>query len=103
MEKFLVSELSVEFDDPTKDKITVQNYKTQFEDLFQRITATTQSLQYASGEYARAAAIVSPNGTINEDILHNSLVFLELMHGSVLQISLLLLELISILHHQEDK
>lgn len=72
-EKFLISEISCSFDDPSQDRITVQNYKTQFEDLFQRITATTQSLSYKAGEYARAANIVTPTGTIEEDVLQNSL------------------------------
>ena len=76
-EKVLVSEIVSNFDDPSKDTITVQNYKTQFEDLFQRITSTTQSLQYASGEYARAASIVEPNGTISAAALQNSLTYNE--------------------------
>lgn len=71
-EKVLISEVVSHFDEPEKDSFKVQNYKTQFEDLFQRITATTQSLQYASGEYARAASVVEPNGTINPETLQNS-------------------------------
>ena len=72
-EKVLVTEITSNFDSPEKDSFKVQNYKTQFEDLFQRITATTQSLQYASGEYQRAANIVEPDGTINTLTLSNSL------------------------------
>lgn len=72
-EKVLISEVTSHFDEPDKDSFKVQNYKTQFEDLFQRITSTTQSLQYASGEYARAAAIVEPTGTINPETLQNSI------------------------------
>lgn len=60
------------FDEPSKDNFVVQNYKTQFEDLFQRITSTTQSLQYASGSYAKAANIVNSNGTIRADVLQAS-------------------------------
>ena len=72
-EKVLVSEVTSYFDSPEKDTFKVQNYKTQFEDLFQRITATTQSLQYASGEYARAASAIEPDGTINPETLQSSL------------------------------
>ena len=72
-EKVIVSEISYFFDEPKKDTIKVQNYKTQFEELFQRITATTQSLQYASGSYAKAASIVNENGTIKNDILQSSI------------------------------
>ena len=72
-EKVLVSEVTSYFDSPEKDTFKVQNYKTQFEDLFQRITATTQSLQYASGEYARAASIVETDGTIKVQTLQASI------------------------------
>lgn len=72
-EAVLISEISINFDEPDKDTITVQNYKTQFEDLFQRINATTQSLQYAQGGYNRAAGIVNGKGELKEDILQDSL------------------------------
>ena len=71
-EKVLISEVTSHFDEPEKDTFKVQNYKTQFEDLFQRITSATQSLQYASGDYARAAGIVETNGTISGETLQNS-------------------------------
>lgn len=72
-EKVLISEVVSNFDQPELDSFKVQNYKNQFEDLFQRITSTTQSLQYSSGEYARAAGIVEPNGVINPETLQNSI------------------------------
>lgn len=71
-EKVLISEVTSNFENPEKDSFKVQNYKTQFEDLFQRITATTQSLQYASGEYQRASNIVNSDGTINNETLQAS-------------------------------
>lgn len=72
-EKVLVSEVTSWFDEPEKDTFKVQNYKTQFEDLFQRITSTTQTLQYASGEYARAAAAIESTGVINSETLQASI------------------------------
>ena len=72
-EKVLVSSISSNFDNPSQDTFTVQNYKTQFEDLFQRITSTTQSLQYASGGYAKAANIINDDGTIKIETLQASL------------------------------
>ena len=72
-EKVLISESTSWFDSPEKDTFTIQNYKTQFEDLFQRITATTQSLQYSTGEYNRASSIVEGKGVINTDTLQNSI------------------------------
>lgn len=72
-EKVLISESTSWFDSPEKDTFTIQNYKTQFEDLFQRITATTQSLQYSTGEYNRASSIVEGKGIINTETLQNSI------------------------------
>ena len=72
-EKVLISEITSNFDSPEKDTFKIQNYKTQFEDLFQRITATTQSLQYTTGDYQRAANIVENNGVINPETLQMSI------------------------------
>ncbi len=72
-EKVLISEITSNFDSPEKDTFKIQNYKTQFEDLFQRITATTQSLQYTTGDYKRAANIVESNGVINPETLQMSI------------------------------
>ena len=72
-EQVIISEIVSFFDESDKDFFTVQNYKTQFEDLFQRITSTTQSLQYASGSYARAAGIVESDGTIKGETLQSSI------------------------------
>jgi len=76
-EKVLISEVTSNFDQPELDSFKVQNYKTQFEDLFQRITSTTQSLQYSEGEYARAASMVEPTGTLNPETLQNSIALNE--------------------------
>lgn len=74
-EEVIISEITYNFDSPENDNFKVQNYKTQFEDLFQRITATTQSLQFASGGYQRAADAIQPDGSIKLDILQNSFDF----------------------------
>lgn len=72
-EEIVVSEIANYLDSPDQDNITVQNYKTQFDDLFQRITATTQSVEYTSGAYAKAASIVNSDGTIKVTTLQNSM------------------------------
>ena len=71
-EEIIVSEFTVELDSPEKNTFKVQNFKTQFEDLFQRITATTQSVEYHTGEYGRASGIVQTDGTIAAETLQNS-------------------------------
>ena len=68
----IVSERSQNLDDASKTTITIKNYKNQFEELFQKITATTQSLQYQIGEYARAAGVVTPTGEIKVSTLEQS-------------------------------
>lgn len=71
-EEIIVTELTQELDSPEKNVIKVQNYKTQFEDLFQRITAQTQQAEYHTGEYKRAAQAIEPNGAISLTTLENS-------------------------------
>ena len=71
-EEILVTEIASNFDSPENDIFQVQNYKTQFEDLFQRITATTQSLQYSSGAYQVAAKAFTESGALNPLTLQNS-------------------------------
>lgn len=72
-EEVIISEIINYLDNPESNKFSIQNYKTQFEDLFQRITATTQSLQFASGAYNRASNSVNPDGTFDADSLQETL------------------------------
>ena len=72
-EEIIISERTVALDSPEQNTLKVQNYKTQFEDLFQRITATTQSLEYHTGEYNKTSNIIESDGTINFDTLQNSM------------------------------
>lgn len=72
-EEIVISQIKYNLDDPSQNTITVRNYKTQFQDLFQRIAATSQSLQYNEGAYNRAASAVNGDGTINSVLLQNSL------------------------------
>ena len=72
-EEIVVTETVIVFDSPEQNTVKVQNYKTQFEDLFQRITATTQSIEYHTGEYGRAVSVVETDGTIVADTLQNSI------------------------------
>jgi hypothetical protein len=72
-EEVVISEMSEGIDDITKNTIKVQNYKTQFDDLFQRIAATTESLQYNTGRYERGAKAVEPNGSISHQALQQAI------------------------------
>ena len=70
-EEVIISEITYHLDSPDKNEITVQNYRTQWEDLFQRISATVQNLQYAEGSYAKAAGILTPDGNIKVEVLQS--------------------------------
>jgi U3 small nucleolar ribonucleoprotein component len=53
----IVTEVTEDLDDPSKTKIKVQNFKDQFQDLFQKITATVQQAQNNTGSYEKAVAL----------------------------------------------
>lgn len=57
-EEVIITELSEMLDDPSKNTIKVQNFKNQFQDLFQKITATVQQTQYNVGSYEKGAAFL---------------------------------------------
>ena len=71
-ETVVVTEATLNLDEPDKNDLKVQNYKSHFEDLFQRITAATQSLEYHSGEYGRAASAITSEGTVSDTVLQKS-------------------------------
>lgn len=72
-EQVVVTEESLYLDEPDKNQLKVQNYKSHFEDLFQRITAATQTLEYHSGEYGRAAVAVTSNGEVSQTVMQKTL------------------------------
>lgn len=71
-EKVIVSTIENNLDSPQSDKITIQNYKTRFEDLFQRTTATVQSYNLNKNMYDRVDVIEATN-SIKHDTLQNTL------------------------------
>ena len=72
-EEVVVTQVVSHMDMPENDSITVQNYRTEFQDLFQRTESTIHSFQYGEGSYERAASIVNTDGTINAMTLANSI------------------------------
>ena len=60
-EEVIITELSEMLDDPSKNQIKVQNFKNQFQDLFQKITATVQQTQYNAGSYEKGDALLNAN------------------------------------------
>lgn len=72
-EEVICSEVARVLDDGSQNTIKVQNYKNQFEDLFQRINATTQQVQYKSGEYQKAANAFTEQGELQGGTLATAL------------------------------
>lgn len=56
-EQVVVTETTRVLDNPSKNTVKIQNFVNQFQDLFQRITATVQSVQYSEGGYRKAAEL----------------------------------------------
>ena len=72
-EEVIVSEIEWHLDRPEENIITIQNYKTRFEDLFQRISAAVQTVQYNETTYAKMSSLLDVNGTLNQNVLLESL------------------------------
>ena len=72
-EKVLISEITSNFEEPEKDSFKVQNYKTEFEDLFQRINYTSQSYAYSADRYNRINNISTLSGLIDSGVLQDSI------------------------------
>lgn len=72
-ELVIITEIAYNFDNPEQTKITVQNYRTRFEDLFQRLSASVQTLQYADYAYNKLSNILAPDGTILLDNLQQAI------------------------------
>ena len=70
--KVLISSITEDPDVPTSNSINVQNFTTQFEDLFQQVSATVQSLTYNENIYKRSSNFTS-NQNVKEDSLQGTL------------------------------
>ena len=69
----IITEITTDLDNPDKNKIKVQNFKNQFQDLFQKITATVQQAQYNSGAYDRAVSLVAGGQEVKSEFLSEAL------------------------------
>lgn len=72
-EEVVITEISETLDDPTQTQVTVQNYKNQFQDLFQKITASVQSVSYASGAWDNAGKLASGDAARKSAFLEEAL------------------------------
>lgn len=70
--KVLIAELSDNLDDPSKNSVKVQNFTTQFEDLFQQVTASVQSLTFNENIYKRSSNFTALQN-VSKDSLQGTL------------------------------
>lgn len=62
-----------DLDDPTLNKVVISNFKTKFEDMFQRIVATTESARSRELLFETLGSIITPKRTLRLDVIENSL------------------------------
>ena len=72
-EPVIITEIVENLDDRSKNQIKVQNFKNQFQDLFQKITATVQQAQYSTGSYEKAVALAEANQERKNQFLSDAL------------------------------
>lgn len=68
-----ISGIKLKLDKPQDDELTIQNYKTKFEDLFSTITASSEAMKNNSVAYNIAAAGFTSNGQIQGSVLQTSI------------------------------
>lgn len=69
----LITSITEHLENESKNSIEVKNYFTSFEDLFQRISATVQSVQLKEQSYDMAAESFTNDKQIAQDIIQNTL------------------------------
>ena len=87
-EEIVITEMHTYFNSPEKNTIVAKNYRESFEDLFQRMAASSQQLQFNAGSYKRAADVVDTEGNIapaalSEAFANNAYVLSNIANQSV--------------------
>ena len=72
-ERGYVSGIKYQLDQPSKDTITIANYKTKFEDLFSSISAQNEAMKQNQTQYNIAAQAFTSNGEIAQETLQQTL------------------------------
>lgn len=72
-EEVIISSITWNLDNPENNTITVQNFKEQFKDLFQRVAAATATVEFKTGAIDRTSKAVETDGTITQTALQNAL------------------------------
>lgn len=87
-EQVIIAEIESNLDNPKNNKIVVRNYKNQFDELFQRITASVQSYNLNENIYARADNFTSKGeltfDALQTSLLNNSLILSKSLNEDVI-------------------
>lgn len=76
-----ISEVELNLNSPWEDTVTVQNYKTKFEDLFSSIVASTEQMKVNSYSYNNAASAFTSGGILRQDVIQNTLNTVDLTYA----------------------
>ena len=69
----VISEITNNLDDFSKDSIKIQNYKNEFQNFFQKITATVQQTQYNTGSYEKAVELAEASNLVKSKFFTDGL------------------------------
>lgn len=78
-EPIVITEKTTSLDNPSKNSIKVQNYRSEFQDLFQTITATVQAVKNTEGAYERATELATADEKQKVAFLKDALTDAELV------------------------
>lgn len=78
-EPVIIAQITANLDNPKNNKIIVRNYNDQFDELFERITATVQSYEFNENKYNRTTERFTNDGAISFPALQKSLISNELI------------------------
>ena len=72
-EEVVLSEINEQLDEPDKTTFKIQNFKNQFQDLFQRIAASVQTVNYASPAWNAAGSFINASNQAKTSFLTDAL------------------------------
>ena len=82
-EEAVVTKIEYHLDESSKNKITITNYKTQFEDMFKRIAAAVSKVELGTGAYNRANAVINETGLGSTNTVLGTPSILENLNGTI--------------------
>lgn len=76
-----ISDIDLDLDEPWNDSVTVQNYKSKFEDLFSTIVAQTEAMKKSEYTISLAGSLFMSNGQLSGQVVQDSLKKVDLNYA----------------------